>query len=232
MPIPPKKAPKRAQPQKRMVHFQIRDRLHTDILEEKYGPIRARVIRHDNQVRAAHLVDGKGISRTFAITFFSPLPKKTEIAAINEQIKRGKPIGKAFREHGYAIRKNVLAVFVVPIPKWLQQAFGLQNASAKVRVSEFFAKKEGTEPFVYGKVAEIYSPDFRPAVINAIDRGQINPSAEALEKSGFSKEEIWRRLGAYNEWGDVKKQYQQAKAKTRKERKDWQEKIARFLQKQ
>lgn len=224
--------PKRKKPLARTfvdMHFQIRDRLHTDILEERYGPIAARVLRHDNSVRAAHLVDAKGISRTFAVTFFPPQGHKGETAHIDAEIRRGEPIGKAFRKHDFAIRKNVTAVLVVPIPKWLQEAFRLREPKAKVRFSEFFARRGNEKPIVYGQVAEIYSPDFRPASVNAVDRSQVNPPTRTLEAAGFSKEEIWRRLGAYNEWGDVKEDYLKAKKASRRESEKLLKKITDFL---
>ena len=61
-----------------MQHFPLVERLHTDILEEKYGPISTKLIRHDNKIREAHLVDFKGISRTYAITFINE-SKNSEI---------------------------------------------------------------------------------------------------------------------------------------------------------
>lgn len=53
-----------------MEHFNLVDKLHTDVLEDKYGPITARIIKHTSKIREAHLIDKKNISRTFAITFF------------------------------------------------------------------------------------------------------------------------------------------------------------------
>ncbi|MFH1802380.1 MAG: hypothetical protein ABH864_02915 [archaeon] len=71
-----------------MEHFPLVDRLHTDVLEEKYGPIHSKVLVHDEKVRLSHLVDKKGISRTFAITFFQG-PFDKNIKRINEEIKKG-----------------------------------------------------------------------------------------------------------------------------------------------
>ncbi len=51
-------------------HFPLVQRLHTDVLEERYGPVTADVLQHDNRVRQVHLRDKTGVSRTFAITLF------------------------------------------------------------------------------------------------------------------------------------------------------------------
>ena len=70
-----------------MEHFPLVDRLHTDVLEERYGPISSRVLVHNDKIRRAHLIDQKGISRTYAITFLSNKWPK-EIAKIkNKRIK-------------------------------------------------------------------------------------------------------------------------------------------------
>jgi hypothetical protein len=213
----------------KLVHFSLTERLHTDVLEEKYGPVSARVVRHDSRIREAHLVDAKGISRTFAVTFFQGKFSNPEIARINSQIQGGAAIGKAFREHGFVIRKNVVAVFVVRIPEWLQREFHLLSPSAKVRVSEFYAKKPGAKPVIYGEVAEIYTPDFRQPTVNSVDRSQVNPSIRTLEAQGFSKSDLWERLGAYNDWGNVKARYEKAKTASKREQFRWKRKITNFL---
>ena len=105
----------------------------------------------------------------------------------------------------------------------------MPNQTAKARVSEFYAKKLGGKPVIYGEVAEIYSPDFRPATLSQIDRSQVNPSTKALEAQGFSKAEIWERLGAYNDWGNVQARYEKAKAVSRREQLRWKKRISGFL---
>jgi hypothetical protein len=197
-----------------MEHFPLVQRLHTDVLEEKYGPVTAKVIRHDDKIRESHLIDTFGISRTYAITFFSKsLPK--EIQHINKEIKAGEPIGKAFRNHGYAIRKNVIAVYLISLPPWLKKAFHVSENKAKARLSEFYASKVRGEPIIYGTVVEVYSPDFRPAEINETDKQQINPLTREFNKIKITKSEVWERLGNNNNWSDIKKKYLSAKRASR-----------------
>lgn len=194
-----------------MEHFQLIERLHTDVLEDKYGPISANILRHNSKIREAHLIDSKGISRTFALTFF---PKKTankEIEKINEEIKNGEAIGKAFRKHKYSIRKNVLDVYIIELPNWLKRAFKTNSDFAKARISEFYAKKRTSEPVIYGNVVEIYSPDFRPPIINNVDLSQLSASTEAFKKVKLSMNEIWKRIGRDNEYQDIHAKYEKAK---------------------
>ena len=195
-----------------MEPFPLVDRLHTDVLEAKYGPISARKIKHNYKIRMAHLVDAQGISRTFAITFLTRSEWNRDIRRINRRIKAGEAIGKAFRQLGYSIRKNVLDVYIVDIPEWLQKEFNLDVPSAKVRISEFYAKREDTEPIIYGEVAEIYSPDFRRPTINATDKSQISALSKKLEKEGFTSSEIWERITKGNDWSNETKRLSRAKA--------------------
>ncbi len=118
-----------------MQHFPLFEKLHTDILEERYGPIHARVLRHDSKIRKSLLTDSKGIARTYALTFLQDWHNK-EINDINEQIKSGEAIGVAFRARGYSIRKNVLDVFMIKLPKWLKGAFYTKEGYAKARICQ------------------------------------------------------------------------------------------------
>lgn len=211
-----------------MEHFPLVDRLHTDVLEEKYGEIHSKILIHDNTLRLAHLVDSKEISRTFAITIFSK-GWTSDIKKINQEIKKGQPIGKAFRKHEYAIRKNVLEVYKIKIPKWLQQNFHTKENYAKARLSEFYAKKKGRAPVIYGIVVEIYSPDFRKAVINKVDLAQKSALTEILQKKGFSKEEIWKRIGRENDYEDQKQKFVAAKKESGKLEKAFKKRISEIL---
>lgn len=195
-----------------MEHFPLKDRLHTDVLEEKYGPVHSEFVRHNNKVREVHIVDERGVSRTYAITFFTFDRKNEEVVEIDNQIKHGGLIGKTFREHGYEIRKNVITVFLTNLPDKLKEKMETAEGKAKVRLSEFYAKKEGAEPIVYGVVSEIYSPDFRPAEINEVDEAQDNPTSEAFEKAGINKNTVWEKLGENNNWGDLKEEFELAKS--------------------
>ena len=70
-----------------MQHFPLTEKLHTDVLEEKYGKIHAKVLKHNSNIRESLLVDSKGITRTYALTFFNGWENK-EVEGINEEIKK------------------------------------------------------------------------------------------------------------------------------------------------
>jgi len=207
-----------------MKHFQLVEKLHTDILEERYGKISSKVLKHNSEIREALLIDVKGIARTYAITFLEDFKDK-EIKKINEEIKKGCPIGIAFRKKHYVIRKNVLDVFKIKIPLWLKKEFKTKEYYAKGRLSEFYVKKRGKKPTIYGVVAEIYSPDFRKAIIRTIDKLQISALTNCLEKKGFTKESIWRRIGDENNYEDFKNLFEKAKKASKKQTKTLKKKI-------
>lgn len=197
-----------------MQHFPLTEKLHTDILEEKYGEIHAKVLKHNSKIRESLLVDSKGIARTYALTFFQNWDN-AEVEKINNKIKKGEAIGKAFRKRRYTIRKNVLDVFVIKLPRWLKKTFHTKDNFAKARLSEFYAKKQGQIPIIYGIVTEVYTPDFRKPIINDIDKLQIGSVTECLKKEGFSKDEIYRRIGDDNNYEDVQGRYNHAKEKSK-----------------
>lgn len=194
-----------------MEQFNLTKKLHTDVLEEKYGPIHSEVLLHNNEVREVHMLDENNISRTYAVTFFTFDRNNKDIFEIDNEIKNGGLIGKIFREHGYEVRKNVVSVFITELSDSLKQKMKTTNKEAKVRLSEFYAKKEGEAPFIYGVVSEIYSPDFRPASINKNDILQDNPLTESMEEVGITKDEIWERLGKDNNFSDLKEKFDKAK---------------------
>ena len=213
-----------------MEHFPIIDRLHTDVLEDKYGPISAKVIKHTKFIRESHLIDDEGISRTYALTFLTPRLWTDKIKKINNKIKAGGAIGKEFRKEGYSIRKNVIDVWVMEVPYWLKKKFNHKGSHAKARLSEFYAKAKG-KPVIYGVVVEIYSPDFRPPLVNKYDIVQINPSTEEFSVVGVSIGEIWKRLRDGNDWSDLQNKYSFAKEKSLKYVFNFKEKIISYMDK-
>jgi hypothetical protein len=154
-------------------HYYLGEKLHTEVLEEKYGKISLQLLHDDNKVREVLLTDKLDIARTYALTIRSNAWRNNkEIVSVNDVIKAGEPIGKAFKTRGFTILKNVLAVYPVGLPEWLRHAFMVEDHFAKTRITEFLVSKSG-KTFQYGFVAEVYSPDFRKPVINIQDEAQV-----------------------------------------------------------
>jgi hypothetical protein len=179
---------------KKIEHFNLIKKLHTEVLEEKYGPIHSEVLQHNDFVREVYISDANNIARTYALTIFEYDKADPEICRIDKEIKEGGLIGKTFKNNGYEVRKNVTGVFTIENPNWLCKKFADNSKYSKARLSEFYARKEGTPPIIYGTVLEVYSPDFREAEINDVDQMQIHPTTSVLEQAGYTKTEIYNSL--------------------------------------
>jgi hypothetical protein len=79
-------------------------------------------------------------------------------------------------------------------------------------------------------VVEVYAPDFRKPIINEVDKAQISALTECLEKVGFSKENIWQRIGNENNYDDELKKFSKAKKISEKKIKSLRKKIDKELQ--
>jgi hypothetical protein len=175
-------------------HFNLTGSLHTDVLEDKYGPIRVQLLHHDQDFRVVHLMDRESISRTFAITLFPAQEHSSSLAAISQKIKNGNPLGKSFRDSGYEVRKNVLKALIIQKPDWLNTSFCDPTPFAKARISEFLARKSSDSVEFYGTVLEIYPSMFRSAEISMIDKFQESPTVNNLLKHGFQVDQVWNGL--------------------------------------
>lgn len=130
-----------------------------------------------------------------------------EIRELDTAIKAEEATGKAFRGRGYAIRKNVIDVSVRELAVWLRKDFHTRERFAKVRLSEFFAKKHPSKIIISGAVVEIYSPGFRTRVLNATDVAQINSATKVLRAIRVPRSTVWDRLGNENDWSAIQERY-------------------------
>ena len=178
------------------------DGLLSDALKERYGPISARVLRHDASEREAHLVDSEGVTRTYSLTFLSrPMP--APLRPVNEKIRGGRLMGETFRDLGFAIRKNVFDIFIVESPAWLRKAFRTKERYAWARIFEFNVRKGASPPLLYATLCEIFTPDFKPPLVTPTDVSWLNPCTRALLACGVSREQAWREINRLEEGTDV-----------------------------
>ena len=216
-------------------------KLHSDVLEDRFGPIHSVVLRHDDTraerddefaIRWADLCDADGVSRTHALTYLTYAPDDDDLYTIDREIHDGGMIGKTFRRYGFEVRKNVIDVFVVDLTEDLQRRLATDAGAAKGRFAEFYAKREGSEPRIYGHVLEIYHPEFRPAAVNDVDRAQINPTTEILAQHSITKDDIWDHLdraSETDEWADRAVDYEAAVQAGSPETLVWRRRIEQFF---
>lgn len=189
--------------------FPLADRLFIDVLEVRYGPVHPEIRRHDHRLRETFIADRKRVPLTYALTFLArPMP--AEAREVDAEIRRGALMGKAFLDQGYDVRKNVIDVSIIELPRWLAAAFG-SDRGAMSRSAEFYARRPGSAPFIYGIVTEIYSPECKPPLVSEVDVSQLSALTPELQRVGFSKDQIWETLGKANDWGDFRARHDRAR---------------------
>lgn len=175
---------------KKEVHYFLDERLHTEVLEEKYGKISLQLLHDDDELREVLLTDQQDIARTYAMTIRTNAWRNNpEICEVNDAIRAGESIGKAFKSRGFSVRKKVLAVYPLELPEWLQHAFMSSVYFAKTRITEFIVEKRG-QFFQYGFVTEVYSPDFRKPVISIYDKAQIDCPPQRITQVKALKQKV------------------------------------------
>lgn len=183
--------------------------LFTDSLESRYWLIAAQVLSHNEEnddnpfyLREVDLIDieWEKVSRTRAITFLHPQEcnrwQNPDIALIEEAIKNGGSMGKVFRnDYGYEVRRNVIDVFQIDLPHYLREVFQVLDDKARVKVSEFHARKEDQHIF-YGTLIEIISPDYRPISmpIESLHNWPFHPFIATWLLSGASLDDLRKYL--------------------------------------
>lgn len=161
--------------------------LHTDLLEAKYGHIGCQMIEHTQTRRVIDMVDGLGISRTHAVTWFLDIPVDDPIQGVREEIANGGLIGQTIRKHGFGIQKPPIAEGVVAIPPWLRDRFNDSRELAWVNIYRFMVTKPGMPDQLYGVVCEIDSPDFKPTDGMISEWVAVNPEEFVQAEKYISK---------------------------------------------
>lgn len=206
------------------------DKLHTEVLKKRYGKIHAVVYRHNSRLRISGLLDEKGVSRTHALVLFPSWTDAKKFKKIDSKIRKGGLLGETFKSEEYEIRKNVIDVLIVKLPAWLKERFKSKEGKAKVRISEFYVKKKKQKALIYGIVIEIYSPDFRPAVVRRIDRLSINPTTKSLNRAGINKEQIWKNIKT-NNWKGKTEEFKLAQKYSHRDLERLRNKLNEYLRK-
>lgn len=154
--------------------------LHTDRLEAKYGPVHAQVHEHTTNRRVIDIVDGSGISRTHAVTWFPNVDDREDpLGDVRSEIAGGALIGKTIKAHGFDINKPGIVEGSIPLPGWLQERFNVTDTTAGFNIYQFIASKDGVNA-LYGIVCEIYSPDFISAEMSGSEMENAKTGNDAI----------------------------------------------------
>lgn len=135
--------------------------LHTDILEKLYSEITVSVESQTDTVRKVHLLDGQGVSRTYAVTRFHPSGWTDEIARIISELRQGKSLGETFRSYGYEISKKLNCTNRIGLSEKLIKLMGASGSMGTLHQYEASVVKNGYEhePIMLATITEVYAPE-------------------------------------------------------------------------
>lgn len=172
----------------------ISGKFHPGMQEEKHEKSNIRVLRDDDNLREVLLMNDDLVAETYSITMKSREWRQCkEIREVDAAMLKGNAMSSSFKSHGFTAQKNVLDIFTINLPGWLQLAFANDGKRAKASITEVLVKKQGTV-YNYCIITEIYSPAFQKPEVTAIDEMQVKMPSFSLFRLGFSKDEIWASL--------------------------------------
>ena len=138
-------------------------KLHTYILENKFGQIDGKIIKQDKNIRIIHLQDKKGISRTLGIVRFLNTDNKI-LEVAHGKIIAGELLGKTLQEFKINFRKEFIGSLKVKLPEWLKKDFNNQHDIGLAFFSKIFVSDDSIleGKFLYSELIEIIPQDLEP----------------------------------------------------------------------
>ncbi len=135
--------------------------LQTENLERAYGPLRCEVLIHDqfNRLRVIRMLDKNGTCRLLAITRLNTPAWTEEIFQIDDKIREGAFIGKAFDGAGMNPRRLLLAALTWKIPGNVKRLLGIENQRVHVWLVRLLVRGRNRKDIAYGDIFEIYPPE-------------------------------------------------------------------------
>jgi hypothetical protein len=128
--------------------------LSSDVLERQFGTVYADIIEQTvaQRVVCTRRSDTDQALEFAIVTFRPEIVEK--FLAIHQEIVAGGMMGKTFRKHGAAFKRNTLTEFTYPLPARLAGLFGIEGL-AMVVVVAILVGDHGDE---YSQNIEVYSP--------------------------------------------------------------------------
>ncbi|NNE03770.1 MAG: hypothetical protein HKN52_11480 [Eudoraea sp.] len=148
------------------------NKLHTELLENLFGPIRLVIAKQENELRIVHLYDPNNISRTLGVVRF----KNYNTAIIKETHKRilqGELLGKTLMEAKIPCVKSYVSTVNVELPEWLKEDFNTTNGTTSAVYSQItIFDQVQNKSFLYAELFEIIPPDIIHLVPNTKENFQ------------------------------------------------------------
>jgi len=142
------------------------NKLHTDLLENLFGPIRLRILKQENELRIVHLYDLEEISRTLGIVRFRNYDTPT-IKEAHHRIVGGELLGKTLMESNIPCQKAYVSTIKVQLPEWLKKEFKTILGTTSALYSHItLLDQDSNTTFLYAELFEIIPPEILHLIPN------------------------------------------------------------------
>lgn len=156
-------------------------RLNSERIEQRFGSYGVDVLHSDFDLRISSLYSldaGEKICRTYAVVEL--LPPHAEYAREVQRVLSGESIGRVFKEGGWHIRKETLAVGEIAVTDPEQKITELMRLDAPVVLASqrylFRVSRDG-RTFDYAIITETHHPDY----LDILDLESIVGDADGIQ---------------------------------------------------
>jgi hypothetical protein len=136
--------------------------LHTDSLEQLFGPISLHILKQNKTIRIVELKDKDKLCRTFAIVKFLNINGKT-LKEAHDKIFKGELLGKTLCDFKINFDREFIGSVQVKLPDWLKDHFKTTEDISFGFISNIWVNDDSVEPdrFVFSKIIEIIPPELK-----------------------------------------------------------------------
>jgi hypothetical protein len=144
-------------------------KLHTDALEELFGPISLHILKQNETIRIVELKDKDNLCRTFALVRFLNVKGKV-LKEAHGLIVNGSLLGKTLSDFKIDFDREFIGSIQVKLPDWLKGHFKTTKDSGFGFVSHIWVNDDSVEPdrFIFSEIIEIIPPELKNEFIHNI----------------------------------------------------------------
>jgi len=136
--------------------------LHTNALEQLFGPITLHILKQNESIRIVELKDKDKLCRTFAIVRFINIKGK-KLKEAHEKIVNGELLGKTLCDFKIDFEREFIGSVQVKLPDWLKVHFKTSEDFGYGFISHIWVKDDSVVPdrFIFSEIIEIIPPELK-----------------------------------------------------------------------
>jgi len=144
-------------------------KLHTDALEELFGPISLHILKQNETIRIVELKDKDDLCRTFALVRFLNIKGK-ELKKAHDLMVKGALLGKTLCDFKIDFDREFIGSVQVKLPDWLKDHFKTTEDSGLGFISHIWVNDDSVEPcrFIFSEIIEIIPTELKKDFIHNI----------------------------------------------------------------